>query len=169
MSRLTEFYRGNDSDIEKRTLAALWAYPDEELESTHDFIQWMFPLREPSGFNVNAPLLTDADITEFRSDPKLRENLLRSFEVFLAFLGLRYEDGRVTKTSDFDRKADVWRYPNHNWLRITRVLTSLRLLGLEDQSREFFAFLKDLSDSGRSGITADTFRYWEQATNGTLG
>ncbi len=82
MSRLTEFYRGNDSDIEKRTLAALWAYPDEELESTHDFIQWMFPLREPSGFNVNAPLLTDADITEFRSDPKLRENLLRSSRSF---------------------------------------------------------------------------------------
>ena len=93
----------------------------------------------------------------------MRENLLRSFEVFLAFLGLRSEDDRVTKAPDFDRKRAVFRYPNHNWLRITRVLTSARLLGLEAQGRALFAFLKAYRDGGESGITADTFRYWEAA------
>jgi hypothetical protein len=163
MSQLIDFYRGTGRDAQGRTLADIWAYSDDELESVHDFIQWLFPLREPSRFNPDAPLLTDSDIAEFRSSPALRENLLRSLEVFLAFVGLEYKDGSVTKAPDFDIKGEVWQYPNHNWLRITRVLTSTRLLGLEPMSRAFFAFLKGMRDGGRSGIRADTFHYWEQA------
>jgi hypothetical protein len=168
MSQITGFYRGTGTDCNGRTLADIWAYTDAELESIHDFIQWLFPLREPSQFNPDAPLLSETDIAEFRADPKLRENLQRSFEVFLAFLGLRYENGRVSEAPDFDRKSEVWRYPNHNWLRITRVLTSTRLLCLEDQGRAFFEFLKELRDSGRSGITDESFRFWERAATGKL-
>ncbi len=169
MSQLTDFYRGTGTDSEGRMLADLWAFTDRELEAYHDFIQWMFPLREPSRFNPDAPLLTAPDVAEFRSDPGLRENLLRSFEVFLAFLGLRLRGGQVTQAPDFERKNEVFRYPNHNWLRITRVLTSTRLLGLEEQSRAFFDFLKAYRDSGQSGITAESFGYWERAALGDLG
>ena len=35
----------------------------------------------------------------------------------------------------------VWGRFNHNWLRITRVLHSLRLLGRSDRAQEFFDFL----------------------------
>jgi hypothetical protein len=169
MSTLTDFYRGFGTDSEGRTLAEIWSFTDEQLEDIHDFIQWLFPLREPSRFNPDAPILTVADVAEFRSDPELRENLLRSFEVFLAFLGLRLEEGRVTRAPDFDRKADALRYPNHNWLRITRVLTSTRTLGLEPQSRAFFEFLKAYRESGSSQIATDTFRFWERAALGNLG
>ncbi len=169
MSRLTDFYRGLGTDSEGRTLAQIWSYSDDLLEAVHDFIQWIFPLREPSGFNPDAPLLTDADIAEFRSDPELRGNLLRSFGVFLAFLGLRYEDGRVMPAPDFEARRGVWLYPNHNWLRITRVLASTRLLGLEEASRAFFESLRQLRDGGRSGISADTFRYWEKAAGARPG
>jgi hypothetical protein len=169
MSHLTEFYRGTGTDSEGRTLADIWAFSDDEMEDVHDFIQWAFPLREPSRFNPDAPLLTDADIAEFRSEPVLRANLLRSFERFLAFLGLRHEGGRVSEAPDFDQKKDVWAYPNHNWLRITRVLASTRLLGLEEPSRAFFSSLKKLRESGRSGITVETFRYWEDAARCDLG
>ena len=127
-------------------------------------IQWMFPLREPSQFNSQAPLLTDADIAEFHADARLRENLLRSVEVFLAFVGLRFQDGRVVKSPDFNEKVGVWLHPNHNWLRITRVLASARMLGLEGPSRAFFEFLKALRDGGQSGITPETFRYWADAS-----
>src|SRR4051812_28735953 len=110
------------------------------MEAVHDFIQWMFPLREASRFNPDAPLVTEADIEAFRADPALRDSLGRSFGRFLAFLGLAIEGGRVVESTDFARKRDVWRYSNHNWLRISRVLTSLRILGLEDESRAFFNF-----------------------------
>ncbi len=163
MSRLTDFYRGHGTDDRGRSLATLWGFSDDQFESIHDFIQWMFPLREPSRFNPGAPTLTDADIAAFRSEPVLRENLLKSFRVFLAFLGLAYEDGRVVRADDFQEKPSVWRYPNHNWLRITRVLISMRLLGLEDASRAFFECLEELQRQGDARITPETFAYWKDA------
>jgi Opioid growth factor receptor (OGFr) conserved region len=169
MSRLVEFYRGTAPDAEGRTLANLWAFSDREMEAAHDFIQWMFPLREPSRFNPDAPLVTDADVAEFQADPALRDSLRRSFGRFLAFLGLVIEGGRVLGGADFARKSEVWRYPNHNWLRITRVLASLRMLGLEDEARAFFAFLESLRDGGTSGIDAGTFRYWKAASGPSTG
>jgi hypothetical protein len=163
MSRLTDFYRGEATDTAGRTLGQIQGFSDQRLEAVHDFIQWMFPLRERSQFNPSAPLLTDADIAEFRADPQLNQNLLRSFEVFLAFLGLSSDDGVVTRAKDFDAKSDVWRFPNHNWLRITRVLASTRILGLEASSLALFGFLESLKESGDSGITDDTFAYWAGA------
>ncbi len=163
MSRLVEFYRGVAPDTEGRMFADLWAFSDDEMESIHDFIQWMFPLREPSRFNPDAPLVTDADVETFRADPAMRHSLRRSFEKFLAFLGLAFEGGKVVEGPDFEAKGEVWRYPNHNWLRITRVLASTRMLGLEDEGLAFFEFLRRLRDGGRSGIDPSTFRYWEGA------
>ena len=166
MSHLIEFYRGLAPDTEGRTLADLWAFSDDEMEEVHDFIQWMFPLREPSRFNPDAPLVTDADVEAFRADPTIRDSLRRSFGRFLAFLGLAIEGARVVKGPDFARKADVWRYPNHNWLRITRVLASTRMLGLEVEGRAFFDFLEALRDGGTSKIDARTFGFWNAAALG---
>jgi hypothetical protein len=167
VSRLTEFYNGNGTDSEGRTLETIWAYSHDLLEARHDYIQWLFPLRVPSRYNPGAPILTDADVAEFRADPRLRENLRRSFTLFLDFLGLRYEGTRVVRTDAFDKNG-VFDGPDHNWLRITRILTCTRLLGLETESRSFFAFLKQLRDEGRSGITAESFAYWEDAATGDL-
>jgi hypothetical protein len=163
VSRLLDFYRGVGTDSEGRTLAQLWAYSEAKLETTHDFIQWLFPLREPSRFNPDAPLLTDSDIVEFRNDPRLKESLRRSLDVFLAFVGLRFEGDHVVEAKDFDRKQVIWRHPNHNWLRITRVLASTRLLGLKEESRAFYALLENLRGRSDSGITDDTFEYWRNA------
>jgi hypothetical protein len=103
------------------------------------------------------------DIEIFRDDPAIRASLLRSFERFLAFLGLAIEGGRVVEGADFAPKSEVWRFPNHNWLRISRVLASLRILGLEDESRAFFAFLESLREGGTSGIDGRTFGFWTGA------
>lgn len=166
MSRLIDFYRGDGLDGSGRRLAEIWAFSDAELEAHHDFIQWLFPMRAASRFNPSAPTLTDADIHTFRADASLQTNLRRSFEVFLAFLGFRLDSGQVGPASDFEQKADLWRCPNHNWLRTTRVLTSLRTLGLKSESRAFFEALKQLRDSGDWAIHDDTFRFWESAVSG---
>ncbi len=166
MSRLTEFYRGSAADAEGRTLADLQALDDRAMESVHDFIQWMFPLREPSRYNPDAPLVTDADVDEFRADPALREALARSLRRFLAFLGLGFEGDVVVEAADFDRRRGVFLRPNHNWLRITRVLASTRMLGLARESEAFFAFLRDRRDSGAIQVAPDTFGYWREAAGG---
>src|SRR5262249_56637134 len=131
MSRLVDFYRGAGTDTGGRRLAEIWAWGDDDLEAVHDFIQWLFPLPEPSRFNPDAPRLTEADIATFRGDPLLQDHLTRSFERILSFLGLALgPDGKVVEGPNLAARApDVWASPNHNWLRITRILRSLSLLG----------------------------------------
>jgi len=151
MSQLIEFYRGTGSDARGRNLERIWAYSDNEMEDHHDFIQWLFPLQEPSQFNPDAPVLSDKDIRIFRENASLRENLARSFERFLSFLGLARDEKRIGPGPDYERRSGVFTSPNHNWLRITRVLTSLRLLGLEADGQAFFACLQDLVRTARRG------------------
>lgn len=168
MCRLVNFYRGEATDSEGRFLKDLWDWADDELEAVHDFIQWMFPLPEPSQFNPDAPLLSEEDIAAFRSDPLLQTNLRKSFERFLAFLGLLLTaNGQVVDSPNLMARArDIWSYPNHNWLRITRVLRSLRLLGLEAEALAFYDRLKTFFDHRKFAITTDTFQYWTEAAHG---
>lgn len=168
MSRLVNFYRGESTDSEGRFLKELWGWTDDELEAVHDFIQWMFPLPEPSQFNPDAPLLTEEDIAAFRRDPVLPANLRRSFERFLTFLGLSLTaNGQVVEGANLTARArDVWSYPNHNWLRITRVLRCLRLLGLEAEALALYGRLKAFFDQRRFPIPADTFQYRTEAAHG---
>jgi Opioid growth factor receptor (OGFr) conserved region len=168
MSRLIEFYRGEATDAEGRSLHDLWGWDDDRLEEVHDFIQWLFPLPEPSRFNPDAPLLTPEDVAAFAADPLLRDNLRRSFGRFLAFVGLtRTAAGGVVEGPDFAaRVPDVWAFPNHNWLRITRVLRSLRLLGLAADSEALYERLDALYRGRQFPIPADTFQYWTEAARG---
>ncbi len=162
MSRLVDFHRGSATDTEGRLLKDILAWLDDNLEAVHDFIQWLFPLPEPSQFNPDAPLLTDEDIAAFKSDPLLQANLMQSFERILAFLGLSLSDqGEVVEGQNFTaRVPEVWGSPNHNWLRITHILRGgpgpgfLSMAGcpLQEQkvpySRKHFSVL----DEGSGGI-----------------
>ena len=165
MSRLVDFYRGKATDTEGRYLQDIWTWPDDDLEAVHDFIQWLFPLPEPSRFNPDAPLLTQKDIEAFQADEHLRQNLRKSFERILTFLGLtQTADGKIVAGPNFAaRKSDVWAMPNHNWLRITRILRSLTLLGLPDEAKMFFGWLEESYRQRRFPIDAGTFGYWRGA------
>jgi len=165
MSHLIEFYQGTATDNTGRTLAQVLEYDDDDMESIHDFIQWLFPLREPSHFNRHAPLLSDADIATFRADVNLRANLLRSLDRFLRFLGLERRSDRIEPGAGYDARSEVLNTSNHNWLRITRVLHCLRLLGLEEEGRRLLDCLEGLQAAGKAEITPDTFRHWRNATN----
>lgn len=163
MSPILRFYSGLAPDNRGRTLAEIQAMSHRDMEFVHDFIQWMFPVRDPSAYNPAAPILTEADIAAFRASPELQANLRASFVAFLDFLGLTYADGAVTPSARFaERAADVFEDPNHNWLRITRVLLCLKTLGLEVECRALFHRLSELHQQG-IGITPETFRYWKHA------
>ena len=163
MSRLLDFYRGQQPDSEGRMLERIWSWDDGELEHCHDFIQWMFPLDEPSAFNADAPLVTREDRAEFRKEQQLQAAMRRSLAVFLRFLGLAVEtDGKVIRGENFQQKLSLWRTPNHNWLRITRVLKGLRLLGFDPEARALWACLSDLHE--KEGFPfSGSFDYWKSA------
>ena len=169
--RLVSFYAGVTPDDSGRYLRDIHIWPDERLEPTHDYIQWLFPLRERSGFNATAPVLDDAAIAEFLARPELREKVRTSFVRMLLFYGFTLKDEprlRVVRASSFSERAQVWlNWSNHNHLRITRILKSLKLLGLGEEADAFFMGLKDLYDEeevrGRARISRETFGFWQEA------
>jgi Opioid growth factor receptor (OGFr) conserved region len=165
MSSLLDFYRGLETDTQGRFLNDILAWPDDKFEAVHALLQWLFPIPEPTKFNLEAPLLSNQDIAAFKSDPVLRANLMKSFERILTFLGLSLSDqGEVVEGQNFPaRVPDVWSSPNHNWPRLTRILRSLMLLGMDAQAQALFRWLDALYKSRRFPIPQKTFRYWAKA------
>lgn len=164
MSAIVRFYSGQGTDHRGRFLTDIQQWPDDRLESVHDYIQWMFPLEEPSAFNPYAPLLDQETIKAFRSREDLRDNLRTSWIRMLRFYGLEMADGKVMPARNFLDRSDDWLTPhNHNHLRITRILKSLRTLGLEPEAEAFFERLSEIHHSGGRMITAETFRFWRSA------
>ena len=162
MSPLVDFYRGVATDSEGRLLSEILAWDDRTLENVHDFIQWVFPLPEPSRFNRAAPLLTADDIAAFKTDAVLQANVKKAFERILKFLGLaETTDGAIVEGNAFaSRAGEIWSEPNHNWLRITRILRSLTLLGFRDQAKELHIWIAEQHRRRRFPFTSETFRYW---------
>ncbi len=138
MNRPVSFYLNNAPDSEGRMLADIWAMTDDELMDTHDVVQWLFPLTEPSRFNPDAPVLTEKQIENFHDDERLRDNLLKSFHRLMQVFGLRFRNGEVFQLET----RDIWMHLNHNWLRFTRILKSLTILGLPNEALAFFHFLE---------------------------
>lgn len=71
----------------------------------------------------------------------------------------------MVPAADFESKSQVFLAPDHNWLRLTRALTSLRLLGLTEQSEALYEGLLDLIKNGRARITPETRRFWKKAAH----
>lgn len=155
-AELIAFYRDEGRTPSGYSRAQILGWPDDKWELHHDFIQWVFPLDEPSRFNLDAPVLDVATITQWRADSLLRERMKHSFGRWLQFCGIvRTNAGLILECPN----PDVWDGPNHNWLRITRVLRSLTLLGLDDEADAFFALLTTV----RSRIDQTTWNYWAAA------
>jgi len=163
--------RMTHADHRGRYLHEIQQWPDEPLESVHDYIQWLFPLPERSGFNVAAPVLNRESIQELRARPDLQKNLRDSFIRMMNFYGLEIrtaEQVTVVRTPQFATKAGKWLSPgNHNHLRITRILRCLTVLGLEPEARAFFGCLAEIYEDERikpiPAISDATMAYWRKA------
>lgn len=168
-SRLLDFYLGIGTDHRGRYIQDIWNFDLETLEKEHDYIQWLFPLKEGSKYNKNAPLLTDAIIETFKSNMIIKGYLLESFRIMLRFYGFELVstmDGTiVAKSSDFNERKQVWLSRcNHNYLRITRILKSLTILGLSHFSIRFYLVLLEIysSKDGRK-INKKALKHWTDA------
>ena len=165
---LVAFYRDGAQDDCGRTLEEILAWDDYHLEAVHDFIQWLFPLPEPSGVNPAAPILDPATIHTFRSSLAMRDRLRASFERMLRFYGLVLVPGKsplvVERAPGFSARAQNWLWPgNHNHLRLTRILRSTLLLGLEAESKALFQALNAIYREFPGRIPARTHAYWSNA------
>jgi hypothetical protein len=117
-------------------------------------------------------MLTHEDIAEFKRDHGLKTELLKSFEIMLAFYGLEITDVndqvRVISAPSFSARSQVWLSPhNHNFLRLTRILRCMNQLGCQRHARALFEALQDLNRRYSTIIGGATFRYWQLAVAST--
>lgn len=112
-SKLQDFHKGRTLLSSGHRRADLLKLTDAEFERHHGFIQWAFPTPEKSYNNFSAPLL-DLGTAIWLSEDAESTSFLEKMSVrFLQFL----------------KDNNHWRTAyNHNHLRITRVIHSLRIL-----------------------------------------
>src|SRR5690606_31776015 len=67
---ILSFLTGDGRDAAGRTFADVLALDDAQLEARHDFIQWLFPLTEPSRAVPGSPWLDDAALAALRGAPE---------------------------------------------------------------------------------------------------
>ena len=115
-SQLIDFLEGCGCDDAGRYIEDVWAFDDQKIEGTHDYIQWLFPTIKSSQSNFTAPTLSETDIHRLREGGTATNNIWKSQEWFLSFL-LRQNSW----VSAYD----------HNHLRISRVIECLGIVGLD--------------------------------------
>lgn len=160
-SNVLQFLLGKGTDNRGRNLSDLWKKGNFFLETSHDYIQWMFPLNEASKHNSKAPVLTREEISVIRSNETIQENMLHSLDVMLRFYGLERDGKKIQRGKNFEKRRRWWLTKNnHNYLRITRILKSLKLCGLDDYAWAFFEVLGDIYM--KYPIISDkVFSYWD--------
>ena len=161
---IVDFYSGG-RDVSGRTLTEILAWDDQRLEAVHDYIQWLFPTRQPSAVNALAPLVIDATVAAFDGDPALRTRLRAAFDRMLVFYGLaRSASGVAIDPSRFPARSRVWLNPgNHNHLRLTRIMDSLATLGLREEATALQRCLvHDIAATHADLVTPRTVGFWRR-------
>jgi hypothetical protein len=148
VTEIVGFLEGKTPDHRGRILAMLLQQTDHQAETNHDYIQWLFPLNEPSRSVNGVPVLTELEIDEIRQSSLAQANLAKSARWFLGFL----------------ERNDHWiiKY-NHNHLRITRVIKSLRLLTSDEAADEFRDKVLALAGDNLNLVDQKARGFWRSA------
>lgn len=146
--KLIPFLQGTGPDNQERLHADILNFSDEDLEEVHDYIQWLFPLREKSMAVPGSPVLESEEMVEvLRSDTNVREYMVQALE----------------RMKRFYAENDHWlEQGNHNHLRITRILKSACLLGLHQEAIDFYDFILQRVESAQP-VTKESLAYWHRS------
>ena len=169
MHPLTAFYCGQGTDHRGRSFNSILAFPDTEMETCHDYIQWLFPLHEPSPYNPEAPVVTAEVVDDFHRDPELQARMHQALQRMLTFLGMVLKES--PQGFELVMPANIcerhWLMPeNHNYRRLSRKLASMKLMGLDTQANALWQGLQALAVRCEGKISAATLTHWRLAAMG---
>jgi hypothetical protein len=71
---LVSFLSGEAPDFAGRYLTDIWAFDDDQVETTHDFIQLVFPLLEPSRSSFHGVHLSQEEVEVIKKLPSVKRN-----------------------------------------------------------------------------------------------
>ena len=147
-ARVLAFLEGEGVDGQGRTIFGVLGMDNAALEQTHDFIQWLFPLPEPSNAVPDAPVLTVDDMQAIHDSIPAQCALAAATDRMEAFY----------------RATHGWLRPHdHNHLRITRIIRSLRLLRGDAEADAFRDAILSFVEATRAPVSARSLGYWTTA------
>lgn len=148
MSRIVAFLEETGPDASGRWFSEVVQFGLGALERHHDYIQWLFPLKEPSAAVPGSPVLADDDVRAIKNSPLAQANMARASQ----------------RLAWFYDQTDHWLGAHdHNHPRITRIIKSLRLLVGDLAADGFRAQILAKAGGIRSSVNAETRRYWSEA------
>jgi hypothetical protein len=147
-SAIVAFHCEDGTDHAGRRHHAILAFDDEAMHQGHDFIQWLFPLPEPSRAFHAAPVLSEADLA-----------VMRRSEICQARL-----DAAHARMMRFLLDNPHWLRPHdHNHLRITRMIRSTRLIAGDAVADRLRAVIMDHTEAHGADINPITLTFWASA------
>lgn len=155
MSRLIQFYRNKCTTDSGHYLSDILKWDAKQWEACHDFIQWAFPLTEPSAYNPNAPLLSEDEINVFKLSKDIQMTITSIVERAKRFLGFYSKE-----------KPHWFKSRDHNMLRVTRILRFLNLVGRSEDMMEIYSWLINQDIKFPNIVSEETISYWVDAVDG---
>ena len=142
------FLLNESCDHKGRMLSDIYKFSDNEIEATHDFIQLIFPLAEPSFWSSNKYFIeSQQQIDSLSKNKNVKEAILQSASWYISFL----------------KRNNHWKNVNdHNLKRITRMIKSVRLIvgDIEaDNIKKEIISIKNIEKL----VSQKSIKYWENA------
>lgn len=162
-AKLLNFLRGDISDDNGRYIYNILAFSRHQLEVTHNYIQWLFPIDSESSYAYSI-ILTEELAEEIKKDSVAMRNVELAYKCMLEFYGFRW-DRKKNKVVKYN--SEIWmrlkwlNKGNHNFLRLTRIIRCLTLLGMHTEATELLTALTILSRKYK--CMRDSLKYWRNA------
>ena len=165
---IKDFLMGTGKDHLGRTFGDILHMDNSELESDHEYIQWVFPLHEES-FHAEVCLVITHNthreiVTQGDKELKLIQDNMDTMRSHMTkFYGICDSMSSEEKLT----RQRIWCSPNnHNRLRISRIIRSLRLFRLSDEASNFYEKVRDVGVY--LGMDNVTLGYWFRANHESL-
>lgn len=141
------FLEGEQENLFGLHIEEFFAFDYKTLETKHNYIQWVFPTPEPSKHGFSPKItLNDA---KTRNNETIRQNMRKAYQIMRSFYSI-------------ERKSE-WLTPgNHNFLRISRILRSLRVFSLDEEAEEFYNYLCKVKRCHPNAIPDKTVKIWTE-------
>lgn len=139
-----------------------------QLETRHDYIQWLFPSPERSRFNAQSVPLSAAEGAAIQADAEAKARVCQAYQLIVDFWGFGLVDaeaGALQCSAGCETRFANLNTPfNHNFLRISRVLNCLNATGWKHYVRPFLkALYVEIYETRRLECCSQSFAsFWVQ-------
>jgi hypothetical protein len=148
VSAIVDFLEGSGPDGAGRSVNEVLKFGLGALESRHDFIQWLFPISEPSTAVPGSPVLKPEDIAAIKASVRAQAALIAAQDKMIWF---------------YDQTDHWLQAQNHNHLRITRIIKSLRLLVGDLPADHFRNMILARVERHNAAVGETPLMYWRAA------